>query len=145
MLVPASRFRRRVPYQFACGNPPLFTLRREVNRPVTKIFSVGRIEWLDDLFPVQQAFGNPMIKSMLTVECHGGIPMRHASELLSAIQQERQLISSVDQIWRLTQAAPSKSPITRSANSSCDRSNVTPYCATSIASCSSSRWQVLCT
>jgi hypothetical protein len=34
--------------------------------------------------------------------------MRHVSELLSAIQQERQLISSVDQIWRLTQAPPSE-------------------------------------
>jgi hypothetical protein len=79
---------------------PEGTLRRVINRPDAKISSDGRIERLDDLFSVQCAFGNPMVESMLTVECHGRIPIRHARELLSAVQQERQLISRVDQIWR---------------------------------------------
>jgi hypothetical protein len=63
---------------------------------VAKISFDGRIERLKDLFPVQQALRDPMIEAILTVECHGRIQNRHACELLSSIQQERQLISSVD-------------------------------------------------
>ncbi|WP_210180567.1 hypothetical protein [Rhodoplanes sp. Z2-YC6860] len=45
---------------------------------------------------------------MLAVERHGWIRVRHARELFAAIQEKRQLIPRVDQVWRFVEGLPSE-------------------------------------
>jgi hypothetical protein len=113
VFVPAAGFVRGIRDQFDRRDAPFFALRRVVDGPVSKTgLAAGclnrLIERFIDLLAVEHALGYPMLKPVLAFECHRRIRIRHARQFLSAVQQQRQFVPRVDQVWRLIGWSPSE-------------------------------------